>query len=177
MTHPMDFRELLEARSGLPSQDEAARKIATFAVIPAAIVGLFAGTQLVDVADPFARLVLVCTVTASGAGFGVLVLVLGTHYLFGFRPIVVLADALLGSFIGFLGGATLTLMLMWFKLMHHNSALWGLLIFPLGAVVVPLVQYWREKTRERSPSGQVAVSPGAEPGVERETSTRHDSQR
>jgi len=46
----MDLSELLEARHGRPTEDQAARKIATFAVIPAAIVGLLAGTQLVGVA-------------------------------------------------------------------------------------------------------------------------------
>ena len=33
MTLPMDLRELLEARDGLPTEHEAARKIATFAAM------------------------------------------------------------------------------------------------------------------------------------------------
>ena len=67
----MDLSELLEARHGRPTEDQAARKIATFAVIPAAIVGLLAGTQLVGVADPIGRLLWVCTATAFGSGFGI----------------------------------------------------------------------------------------------------------
>ena len=73
----MDLSELLEARHGRPTEHQAARKIATFAVIPAAIVGLLAGTQLVGVADPIRRLLWVCTATAFGSGFGSAFLVLG----------------------------------------------------------------------------------------------------
>ena len=98
----MDLSELLEARHGRPTEDQAARKIATFAVIPAAIVGLLAGTQLVGLADPIGRLLWVCTATAFGSGFGIAFLVLGIYYLFGFRSVAVLADALVGGFIGFL---------------------------------------------------------------------------
>ena len=80
----MDLSELLEARHGRPTEDQAARKIATFAVIPAAIVGLLAGTQLVGVADPIGRLLWVCTATAFGSGFGIAFLV---------APLEVLAKA------------------------------------------------------------------------------------
>ena len=67
MAHPMDLRELLEARDGRPTEYQAARKIATFAVIPAAMVGLLAGTQLVGLADPIGRLLWVCTATDSSS--------------------------------------------------------------------------------------------------------------
>lgn len=163
MTHPMDLRELLEARDGRPTENQAARKIATFVVIPAAIVGLLAGTRLVGVADPIGRLLWVCTATAFGSGFGVAFLVLGIYHLFGFRPVAVLADALAGSFIGLLCGATLTMSLMWRKLVHHDHALWGLLLIPLGAVAVPLFRAWSGKTRVRGAMGQAAESQTDEP--------------
>jgi len=63
MAHPMNLSELLEARRGRPTEQAAARKIATFAVIPAAMLGLLGGTQLVDVAEQMGRLV---WVAASG---------------------------------------------------------------------------------------------------------------
>jgi len=163
MAHPMDLRELLEARHGWPTEHQAARKIASFAVIPAAIVGLLAGTQLVDIANPIAPLLWVCTATALGPGFGIAFLVLGIYYLFGFRPVAILADALVGGFFGLLCGAMLTLVLMWGKLVHHDHALWTLLLIPLGAVVVPLFRAWRETTRDRAAVGQAAEFPTAEP--------------
>ena len=168
MAHPMDLRELLEARDGRPTEYQAARKIATFAVIPAAMVGLLAGTQLVGIADPIGRLLWVCTATALASGFGIAFLVLGVYYLFGFRPVAVLADALVGVFYGLLCGATLAMLLMWRKLVHHDHALWALLLIPLGAVVVPLFRAWRGTTRDREAVGQAAESQTAEPSGERE---------
>jgi hypothetical protein len=163
MAHPMDLRELYEARDGRPTEDQAARKIATFAVIPAAIVGLLAGSRLVGLADPIGRLLWVCTATALGSGFGIAFLVLGIYYLFGFRPVAVLADALVGVFFGFLFGATLTLLLMWRQLVHQDHALLALLLIPLGAVAVPLFRSWSGKTRVRRAVGQAAESQTAEP--------------
>lgn len=168
MAHPMDFRELLEARDGRPTEYQAARKIATFAVIPAAIVGLLAGTRFVGVADPLGRLLWVCTATALASGFGIAFLVLGIYYMFGFRPVAVLADALVGGFMGLLCGATLTLLLMWRKLVHHDHALWALLLIPLGAVAVPLFRSWSGKTRVRRAVGHAAESQTTEPSDERE---------
>ena len=163
MTHPMDLSELLEARYGRPTEHQAARKIATFAVIPAAIVGLLAGTQLVRVADPIGRLLWVCTATAFGSGFGIAFLVLGIYYLFGFRPVAVLADALVGGFIGLLCGATLAMLLMSLKVVPLAYALCPLLLIPLGAVAVPLFRAWSGKTRVRGAVGQAAESQTAEP--------------
>ena len=77
MTHPMDLRELLEARDGRPTEDRAARKIATFAVIPAAMIGLLAGTRLVGIAESIGRLLWVCTATAAASGFSVAFLGVG----------------------------------------------------------------------------------------------------
>ncbi len=139
----MDLRDLQEARRGQPTEDEAARKIATFAVIPAAMIGLLAGTRLVGVAEPMGRLVWICIAIAFVSGFSIEFLVLGIHRLCGFRPVVVLADALVGGFVGLLCGSTLTLFLMWRQLVHHDHALWALLLIPLGAVFVPLFQAWR----------------------------------
>jgi hypothetical protein len=147
MTHPMDLRELWEAREGRPTEYQATRKIATFAVIPAAMVGLFAGTRLVAVADPAIRLAWVCTATAAGAGFGAAFLVLGIYYVFGFRPIAILADALAGGFLGLLFGGTLTLLLMWSQAVPHHHSFWGLLLCPVLAVVFPLFRAWRGTTR------------------------------
>lgn len=168
MTHPINLRELLEARHGRPTEHQAAGKIATFAVIPAAIAGLLAGTQLVGVADPIGRLLWVCTATAFGAGFGIAFLVLGVFHLFGFRPVAVLADALMGGFIGLLCGATLTILLMWRKLAPHDQALWPLILIPLGAVAVPLFRAWGEKTRDCGAVGQAAEFQTAEPSGDRE---------
>ncbi len=164
----MDLRELLEAREGRPTEVQAARKIATFAVIPAAIVGLLAGTQLVGIAAPIGRLLWVCTATTLASGFGIAFLVLGVYSLFGFRLVAVLADALVGGFLGLLFGATFTLLLMWRKLVHHDHALWALLLIPLGAVAVPLFQAWRRKARVRGAEGQATESQTAEPSGERE---------
>jgi Na+/pantothenate symporter len=154
----MDLRELLEARQGRPTEDEAARKIATFAVIPAAISGLLAGTQLVGLADPVGRLLWVCTASALGAGLAIACLVLGVYSLFGFRPVVVLADALVGGFIGLLCGGTLALFLMWLKLVHHDLALWALVLIPLGAVVVPLYRAQSDQPRVHDAEGQATES-------------------
>lgn len=161
----MDLRELLEAREGRPTEQQAARKIATFATIPAAIVGLLAGTRLVGIADPIGRLLWVCTVTAFGAGFSIAFLVLGVYKLFGFRPVVILADALVGVFYGLLGGSTLTLLLMWLRLVPLAHAMWPLLLIPLGAVVVPLFRAWSGTTRGHGAVGQTGESQAAEPDI------------
>lgn len=163
MAHPMDLSQLLEARQGLPTEDQAARKIATFAVIPAAMVGLLAGSRLVGLADPLGRLVLVCVATASGAGFGVAFLVLGVYRLFGFRPVAVLADALAGGFMGLLCGSTVTLLFMWGKLVPLRHSLWPLLLIPLGAVAVPLYRVWIEARPARGPADESEASEVTEP--------------
>lgn len=163
MANPMDLRELLEARHGRPTERQAARKIATFAVIPAALVGLLAGTRLVDIADPTGRLLWICTATACGSGFGIAFLVMGIYYLFGFRPIAVLADALVGVFYGLLCGATLAMLLMSLQVVPLAYALCPLLLIPLGAVAVPLFRAWRGTTRDRKAVGQAAESQTAEP--------------
>lgn len=162
MTNSMDLRELYEARDGLPTEDLAARKIATFAVIPAAIVGLLVGSRFVGLADPIERLLCVCIGAASGAGFGVAFLVLGIYYLFGFRPVAVLADAMVGCFMGLLFGGTLCLLLMWLRLVHHDHALWGLVLIPLGAVVVPLFRFYTGKARTRRVATDAVASQTAE---------------
>ncbi len=149
MAHPMDLRELFEARDGLPTEDQAARKIATFAVIPAAIVGLLAGSRLVGLGDPIGRLLWVCTATALGAGFGVAFLVLGIYRIFGFRPMAVFADAMVGGLIGLPCGGALTMFLMWRNLAGGDHALWGLLTIPLGAIGVPVFRCWKEKKHGR----------------------------
>ncbi len=164
MVHPIDLRELLEARDGRPTEDQAARKIATFAVIPAAIVGLLAGTRLVGIADPIGRLLLVCMGTALASGFGIALLVLSVYYLFGFRPVARLADALVGGFTGFLCGSTLTLLLMWGRLVHHDHALRALLLIPLGAIAYPLYRSRGGKKPVRQPVGQAIDSQTAIPG-------------
>lgn len=168
MTHPMDLRQLLEARHGRPTEYQAARKIATFAVIPAATVGLLAGTQLVGIADPIVQLLWVCTATASASGFGMAFLVLGVYYLFGFRPVAVLADALVGVFYGLLCGAALAMSLMSFQVVPLAYALSPLLLIPLGAVAVPLFRAWRGTTRDRKAVGQAAQSQTAEPSGQQE---------
>lgn len=162
MAYPMDLRELLEARDGRPTEYQAARKIATFAVIPAAIVGLLAGTRLVGLTDPIGRLLGVCTATALASGFGVAFLVQGIYTLFGFRPVAVLADALVGVFYGLLCGATLALSLMSLQVVSLAYALSPLLLIPLGAVAVPLFRARRGTTRDRKAMGQAEEPQAAE---------------
>lgn len=147
MTYPMDLRELQEARDGRPTEDEAARKIATFAVIPAAMIGLLAGTRLVGLAEPIGRLLWVCTATAAVSGFSIAFLVLGIYYLLGFRPIAVLADALVGALYGLLCGGALFTSLMALNVVPNAYALCPLLVIPLGAIAVPLLRAWRRTTR------------------------------
>jgi hypothetical protein len=85
-------------------------------------------------------------------------LVLGIYSLFGFRPVVVLADALVGGFIGLLCGGTLALFLMWLKLVRHDLALWALVLIPLGAVVVPLYRAQSDQPRVHDAEGQATES-------------------
>lgn len=145
MAHPMNLSELLEARRGRPTEQAAARKIATFAVIPAAMLGLLGGTQLVDVAEPMGRLVWVCAACACGAGFGTAFLVMGLYRLFGFQPVAMLADALVGVFYGLLMGGALAMGLATLRLVTPRQMMWPLLAIPLGAVAVPLVRAWRSR--------------------------------
>lgn len=145
----MDLSKLFAARNGLPTERQAARTIATFAVIPAAMLGLLAGNQLVPAAAPMGRHAWVCTATACGAGFGVLLLVSGVYRLFGFRPLAVLADALAGGLYGLLGGGALTMSLMALELAPRGHELWPLLLIPLSAVAFPIFRAWRERGRAR----------------------------
>ena len=138
------LHELIEARNRRPTEQQAARKIASFAVVPAASVGLLAGTQLVGLAAPMERLLWICTAMACGAGFGSAFLVLGIYYFFGFRPVAVIADSLVGGFAGFFCGGTLTMLLMLGRVVNPNQALWALLLVPLGALLVPLVRAWNK---------------------------------
>lgn len=135
----MDLSQLLEARLGRPTESQAARKIATFAVIPAAMAGLLGGTRLVGMGEPTERFVLVCVAMACGAGFGVGYLVLALYAAFGFRPVSILADALVGGFVGLLGGACLTMITLWFKLLPLRYALWPLLLIAFGAAIAPFL--------------------------------------
>lgn len=148
MANAMDLRELLEARDGLPTEPQAARKIAMFAVIPAAILGLLAGTQWVGIAEPIERLLWVCAASAFASGFGVAFLVWGVYQLFGFRPVAILADALVGVFHGLLYGGALTLLVMWRDLLPRDHLLWPLLLIPVGAVAVPLDRALKGRTRQ-----------------------------
>lgn len=77
------------------------------------------------------------------SGFGIAFLVLGIYSLFGFRPVAVLADALVGVFCGLLCGAALAMSLMSFQVVPVAYALCPLLLIPLGAVAVPLFRAWR----------------------------------
>jgi len=153
MSHPMDLSELIEARNGRPTEDAAVRKIAAFAVIPAACIGLLGATQLVGLAEPMGRLAWVCTACACGAGFGTAFLVMGLYRLFGFRPVAVVADALVGVFYGLLCGGALAMGLAALQLVTPGQMLWPLLLIPLGAVAVPLWRVWRSPRDPRAPHG------------------------
>lgn len=165
----MDLRELFEARDGRPTEHQAARKIATFAVIPAAIVGLIASTRLVGLADPIGRLLWVCTAAALASGFCIAFLVLGIYCLFGFRPVAVLADALVGIFVSFLCAATLTLLLMSLKIVPPGYAMSPLLLIPCAAVAVPLFRARRVTMRGREVVREPAEPQTAEPKVEQDS--------
>jgi len=154
----MNLRELLEAREGRPTEQKAVTKIATFAVIPAAIIGLLVGTRLVDVTEPIGKLLWVCTAAAFGSGAGIVFAVFLIYYLFGFRPVALLADALAGGFIGLLCGGLLALLAMWQKLISHDVALWLLLLIPLGSILFPLVRVWSEKSHSLAPSESTTES-------------------
>jgi hypothetical protein len=60
------------------------------------------------------------------------------------------------------------MLLMWRKLVHHDHALWALLLIPLGAVAVPLFRSWSGKTRLRRAVGHAAESKTAEPNGQSE---------
>lgn len=121
---------LWDARNGRPTLRKAAGQVATFTVIPAAIVGIAVGTQLVAPEDSAGRLFAVCGGCALAFGFGSAFLTWGVYKLFGFRPLVFLADTLLGGFVGFfLGGALWTII----------GSGWAMILCPLLAVVVPNV--------------------------------------
>jgi hypothetical protein len=144
----MNLNELLRARNGLPDERQAARKIATFAVIPAAMCGLLMGARFVGIADPAERLVWVCVGAASASGLSVAFLVLGIHYLFGFRPIAILADALVGLLWGLVFGGALFMSLLALHVVRPSVALCALLLIPLGSVTVPVVRAWRDRSRK-----------------------------
>mgnify|MGYP006272240169 CR=1 FL=1 len=147
-----DLSQLLEARCGQPSEPQAVRKIATFAVIPAAVAGLLVGSRLIGLGDPTEKLVLVCVAMACGAGFGALCLVLAVHTLFGFRPVSLLADALIGGFFGLLGGACLCMVALSLTPLSARHALLPLLLIPLGAVVAPFFLPKRDRVAHRDPT-------------------------
>lgn len=144
----MDLSELREARNGLPNEQQAARKIAIFAAIPAAIIGLLVGTQLVGLADPVERFLWVCIATATGAAFGIAYLVLAVYYLLGFRCVAVLSDALAGGFVGLLLGEPLFFFLNGFNLIPIRFSLWPLLVIPFCAIAFPAYEFWRRSKAE-----------------------------
>jgi hypothetical protein len=146
----MDLSQLWEARNGRPNEAHAARTIASFAVIPAALVGLFVGTRLVGLADPFWRLFWVCSASALVAGLGAVLLVSGVHARFGFRPVVILADAIGGGLMGLLGGSSLSLLLMAQRAIPPFWAWLPMALVPFGAVAVPVYQAWKEAPRRRA---------------------------
>jgi hypothetical protein len=129
------------------------------------MVGLLGGTRLVDIADPIGRLLLVCTATASACGFGVAFLVLGVYYLFGFRPIAILADALVGVFYGLLFSAPLATGLMSLKVVPVAYALGSMILIPICAIAVPLFRSRKLTTRNREAEGQSTESQTAEPSA------------
>lgn len=149
MAPGMDLRELFEARAGWPTEELATRKIATFAVIPAAILGLLGSAAFVSIEWPIGWLAGVCSATAAVCGFGTAYTVLVIYRLFGFRPIAVLADALAGIFYGLLFGGAFTLFLMWQQLVPIRHSFWPLLLIPIGAVGFPLLRTWRDSIRTR----------------------------
>jgi len=144
---PVDLSQLFEARRGLPNEKEAVSRIATFAVIPAAMGGLLAGMRFVGLADPLGRLAWVCTGSAAAAGFAAALLVLAIHRLFGFRPVAVVADMVAGILFGLFVGGALTMLLLWghvFPPGRAGHAFWPFVLIPLGAVAMPVARVWLE---------------------------------
>jgi hypothetical protein len=141
----VDLQPLLDARAGKPTREAAVRVIATFLVIPASILGIGLGVYLTPTHATGTRLGLNCAGGAVAISGVALLVPLLLHRLFGFRPIVWLADALIGGMFGLLIASTL---LWWF-----NSS-WALLACPLGALLTPLLL--PAPPREQAPPDQPA---------------------
>jgi hypothetical protein len=148
-----DLSQLYEAREGKPTEDKAARVIAIHALIPAAMIGLLAATQLFDERVPFGRVAGVSIAAAFGCGFGTLFGIWAAYRVFGFRPVVVIADVVIGLFVGFGLGLTLELLF---------DRWWPAVAGPVvGAVVVPLLGYMRSKAARRTRPGDDPPAPEA----------------
>ncbi|MFO0879142.1 MAG: hypothetical protein U0840_17500 [Gemmataceae bacterium] len=141
----LDLQPLLDARAGKPSREGAVRVIATFLVIPAAIVGIGLGVFVTPTAATGTRLGLNCAGGAVAVSGVALLFPLLLHRHFGFRPIVWLADALIGGMFGLLIGASLFWLVQW---------PWVMLACPLGLILTPLLM--PAPPREDAPPDQPA---------------------
>lgn len=100
-----DWRPLIEARYGRPTEKKAVDIIAVYSAIPAAIAGMLVGAMFVPQAAGFGELCLIAGGAAVATVTVVLLAIFATYKAFGFRPIVMLADAMAGAIIGmFVGG-------------------------------------------------------------------------
>lgn len=121
---------LLEARNGKPTESKAAGVIGTFAVIPAAIVGLLGGLYVVGWNAPANEMTWACILGAAGGGIGVYLLIWIVYNACGFRPLVFVADMLTGAFTGLFTGAALS---------RAADSWWPFLLCPFLAVAFPLI--------------------------------------
>lgn len=95
---------LLDYRRGLPTPADAARFVAIITSIPAAIPGLILGALLVEPHASEGRMVLFCATFATGAAFAMLSATMLVFRLFGLRPLIFMADVMLGAYVGLMVG-------------------------------------------------------------------------
>lgn len=98
---------IFETRRGKPTPEKAARSIAIFAVIPSVIMGMFLGLAFVEAHHTFGRLVLVCAGFAVGSAALAMAFTLFVFRRFGFRPLVIAFDAMIGAYVGLMIGRIL----------------------------------------------------------------------
>lgn len=121
-----DLRPLIEARAGKPTPEKAALTIATFSVIPGAILGMVVGCLLDrSTSNRFVVMFVLGGLLGGGGSFLSVMLI---HRLWGFRPIVWLGDSLLGGFGGFFVGMALGWLV---------DSPWPLVLSPVGVVALP----------------------------------------
>ena len=94
-----DFEWLFRARRGVPSEPEAVRVIAGFAMLPGALAGIALGGALTPTMIDDLRLVAGAMVGGAAVVFASIFV---AYRLLGFRAVVMVADGLFGFCIGFM---------------------------------------------------------------------------
>lgn len=126
MANRYDLSPLFDARRGLPTERKAVDTIAVFAAIPAVIVGILAGALFVKPADSAGWLATVVIGTAVAAAAAAVGGVLAVYKVLGFRPLIRLADGMVGGYVGVFAGSALSSL---------TGGWWPLLLGPVAALV------------------------------------------